>query len=1228
MALVEVDSNNRKQYRNEENKFVTVKSGDRFADWILPLHFNKYMKMFEVTKMICKQIDKKEGILCVDMTFRPLGQKSAGGAVLLETITDLMVRGLSNSFEQGNNERVASAMEKAMIAWREAMAGAVSAAASSAQPPSPQSAQTKQRMGPVPPPQPPPPPPLPAPLPPPQSQQQQQAASVAEAAGALQANPDLRPVSTETEALERLEGELREATAQVGRLKDQLKTAGTDLQAARVETQAEKTHVGRLEGELGEATAQVGRLKDQLKTALHDKVEQERRAGSAEARLLESEQILVSAMEELDALRASGTGPSAGDQTLTAIPVVGGVLPELTMSAEVQATSSLDEGGAAKSAPKPGGGPAASTGPASCSPELQPRAPEPGTKLQSFSHDLRTFLASAKKTVTANDKRRWDEFEKTKKPRGELRDEGDATPARSGLDNLGQTCYLNSAIQCLYRIGGFRSGIYQWAAGTQPSKPESVYAQLVCAQVQQVFARLQHSAGTVCETFDILRALGLANDELGEVDDFLGKLLGQLDEALKLSEEPVLKNLVPTYFESEVLYTQSCSGCKNFHSSDKGTTNLLMLSVSHQSVEAALKAYLNDETGPIWCAGCDTTIVHRRVGAFRRLPIVLCLGVDRARESFSTKGRQVKVTDQFSFPERLVLECAPPNDLQEASRGHGGDAPRSAHKAIYRLSAMVVHTGLVTDHGHFVATVREREGDVAPWLSADDETVSEVFFAGGKGVRKPTGVTLDIGSTQQAGQGTRYSSKSVRLLVYTRDDGVAPAAVGAPSASGAAAGANAEAKAPASLLAKIREENAELRRRFAAYEEASRAHEEWTRARGEEFANLFPDHRGPARLEGAETRWIHSGWLWRWLTRTPDDKVEAISNAAIACEHGSADPRHMCTGHMQLIPFEAWTTLRNRCGGSPELRADVCTTCADAEKERREREVVSRALQRECSARLLARGGLLEPSTVAQATKFYLLDGAWIADWRRAMESDATSGPGRLCGASRCECSSPGLLVDPRLVLLCESRSPVVGGHGAGSASDEVSGRQGFERDTRLGASVRMATEEEARVLARECGVVNMDELPHCNVDWSMSSVVSSDPPVCATCSAEHGAKELRCLLEYKAAPVRYEQLGGLPSGSEELLRKERGDGGGGEQAPAPKRVRRSAPLLLNGVVSADAIFTVADLKERICYGTRWLPKTQRLFIDGRELRDDGQTLVEAGVFPNSLVQVVVVGVA
>jgi hypothetical protein len=82
-----------------------------------------------------------------------------------------------------------------------------------------------------------------------------------------------------------------------------------------------------------------------------------------------------------------------------------------------------------------------------------------------------------------------------------------------------------------------------------------------------------------------------------------------------------------------------------------------MLRVSHLSVEAALQAFLNDETGAILCAGCKKTIVHRRAGAFRRLPIVLCLGVDRARESFTTEGPALReLLEKTRVGDELVLK--------------------------------------------------------------------------------------------------------------------------------------------------------------------------------------------------------------------------------------------------------------------------------------------------------------------------------------------------------------------------------------------------------------------------------------------------------------------------------------------------------------------------------------------------------------------------------------------
>lgn len=47
-----------------------------------------------------------------------------------------------------------------------------------------------------------------------------------------------------------------------------------------------------------------------------------------------------------------------------------------------------------------------------------------------------------------------------------------------GLNNLGNTCYVNSALQCLYMVPVFRAGVY---AMRPPLADEPVLSQLRCA---------------------------------------------------------------------------------------------------------------------------------------------------------------------------------------------------------------------------------------------------------------------------------------------------------------------------------------------------------------------------------------------------------------------------------------------------------------------------------------------------------------------------------------------------------------------------------------------------------------------------------------------------------------------------------------------------------------------------------------------------------------------------
>ena len=49
-----------------------------------------------------------------------------------------------------------------------------------------------------------------------------------------------------------------------------------------------------------------------------------------------------------------------------------------------------------------------------------------------------------------------------------------------GLNNLGNTCYVNSALQCLYMVPVFRAGVY---AMRPPLADEPVLSQLRCARL-------------------------------------------------------------------------------------------------------------------------------------------------------------------------------------------------------------------------------------------------------------------------------------------------------------------------------------------------------------------------------------------------------------------------------------------------------------------------------------------------------------------------------------------------------------------------------------------------------------------------------------------------------------------------------------------------------------------------------------------------------------------------
>ncbi|XP_018576734.1 ubiquitin carboxyl-terminal hydrolase 35 [Anoplophora glabripennis] len=275
-----------------------------------------------------------------------------------------------------------------------------------------------------------------------------------------------------------------------------------------------------------------------------------------------------------------------------------------------------------------------------------------------------------------------------------------------GLNNLGNTCYMNSVLQALFMTKKFRNDVLLHHKEMMP----------LFSKLQVLFALLQFSKKFSLSPTDILnlsRPPGFLLGHQHDSSEFLGYLLDTLHEqeknvstASSSSEGAVavtdVQTVVQQSFGGRTITVSRCDVCST---KSERADNFRELQLSfpnnsdNQSVQKLLQYYLQPEKlhgdNQYHCDICTTLTDGERITRIVEAPPRLILTLKHFRYDPASQQR-TKLLQRVELDERFAL----------------GDYE-------YELYAVVVHCGSSVDSGHYYTFAKDK----SDWYKFNDGSV-------------------------------------------------------------------------------------------------------------------------------------------------------------------------------------------------------------------------------------------------------------------------------------------------------------------------------------------------------------------------------------------------------------------------------------------------------------------------------------------------------------------------
>lgn len=277
--------------------------------------------------------------------------------------------------------------------------------------------------------------------------------------------------------------------------------------------------------------------------------------------------------------------------------------------------------------------------------------------------------------------------------------------AGAGLSNVGNSCYLNAALQCLT----YTPPLANYLLSQQHSQACRAQRSCVLCAMQGHVSRALHQPGHVIHPSQALAA-GFHRHKQEDAHEFLLFSLNAMQEACLVGNQQLdaqsqdstfMRQIFGGYWRSQV----ECLFCHGLSDTLDPYLDIALDIKSAHSVAQALEQLVTPERlegeNAYHCSVCQKKTAASRALMLHTSPKVLILVLKRFSDFTGDKNAK-----EVRYPECL--------DMQPYMSEVNGTPSR------YTLYAVLVHAGLSCHHGHYFAYIKAGNGQ---WYKMDDATV-------------------------------------------------------------------------------------------------------------------------------------------------------------------------------------------------------------------------------------------------------------------------------------------------------------------------------------------------------------------------------------------------------------------------------------------------------------------------------------------------------------------------